>query len=65
MSQIGLFFSLGKKYLQKKFIGSCSKKKVLTDLLESKERRHGGGWPKGKSRKSPNEVVLPKPPATG
>ena len=32
---------------------------------ESKERKHGGGWPKGKSRKPPNEALLPKLPMTG
>ena len=32
---------------------------------ERKKRRHGGGWPKGKSRKLDNQVSLPKPPATG
>lgn len=29
------------------------------------EKRHGGGWPKGKSRKSPNQMLPPKLPATG
>lgn len=31
----------------------------------SREKKHGGGWPKGKSRKKATELLLPKPPVSG
>ena len=37
----------------------------MNNLCERKKRRHGGGWPKGKSRRVDSHVSLPKPPATG
>lgn len=37
----------------------------VNNSCERKKRRHGGGWPKGKSRKVDGHVSLPKPPATG
>lgn len=30
-----------------------------------KKRRHGGGWPRGKSRKIDGQLSPPKPPSTG
>lgn len=38
---------------------------LVNNLCERKKRRHGGGWPKGKSRKLDSHVSMPKPPATG
>ena len=37
----------------------------VSNLCERKKRRHGGGWPKGKSRRVDSHASLPKPPATG
>jgi hypothetical protein len=37
----------------------------VSNLCERKKRRHGGGWPKGKSRRVDSHTSLPKPPATG
>ena len=37
----------------------------VSNLCERKKRRHGGGWPKGKSRRVNSHASLPKPPATG
>lgn len=34
-------------------------------MNERKKYRHGGGWPKGKSRKVKGELSPPKPPSTG
>lgn len=36
-----------------------------TRVCDKKKRRHGGGWPKGKSRKKASNLSLPKPPLTG
>ena len=37
----------------------------MRNSCEKKKRRHGGGWPKGKSRRLDSHISLPKPPATG
>ena len=34
-------------------------------VFDKMKRRHGGGWPKGKSRKKATKLCPPKPPLTG
>ena len=35
------------------------------EVISKRDKKHSGGWPKGKSRRTSNDFALPKPPVTG